>query len=386
MESSPAEIFDNSLTIENPTELEKELLKLPTQAGLVLFADNQDLPILLLSAANIRRTVKNKLAEKADKSKKADLKSITTKIYYSLCPCKFRLAITHYKAVKKVFASNYKDHIVFVRPWFISINLGEKIPSLSITKKPIFKNGEKILGPIPGQRSATAFLKALEDAFKLCKRNDLVSNLQRAKGCPYIQMDACCGICGGKVSPENYKIIIKDAFEAGTNPAKTVERFQADMQMASKELNFEKAAELKKKIEKLSALKKQTYKWTGDLEKLKIVHIDKSAKIKLENSRARRQTFAVFVMNFFEVVDLGDFVIENIEKIAAVIENALAKLNSNRQETCDPSTSLRAGNNETLERFAIVSYFLYRTKPAGIWINASDSFNREELQKFDNTK
>ena len=374
MQSSPAEIFDNCLTIENPAEPEKEFSKLPTQAGLVLFADSQNLPILLLSATNIRRTAKNKLAEQKETTKKADLKSITAKIYYKTCPCKFRLALTYYKAVKKIFPSNYKDHITFVWPWFISVNLSEKIPFFSITKKPAFKSDEKILGPFPSQKSATAFLNALEDTFKLCKRNDLVNNPQQAAGCPYLQMDACCGVCGGKISPEDYQNIIKDAFEAGANPTKTIERFQADMQTASKELGFEKAAELKRKIEKLSLLKKQTYRWTGNLGKLKIIHIDKSAKIKQEGSKKKKQTFAVFVMNFFEIIDLGDFVIDDFNKIAEAIETALAKLNSDLQETCD--------SIEILEQFSIVSYFLYRTNPPGLWINASEGFNKEELLKL----
>jgi hypothetical protein len=373
MQSSPAEIFDNSLTIENPAELEKELSKLPTQAGLVLFADSQNLPILLLSAANIRKTAKNKLAEQKETTKKADLKSITAKIYYTACPCKFRLAIMHYKAVKKIFPSNYKDHITFVRPWFISINLSEKIPSFTITKKPVLQNGEKILGPLPCQKSAAAFLEILQDTFKLCKKTDLVNNREQAKSCPYVQMDACCGICAGKISPEDYQNIIKDAFETGTNPAKTIEELQTDMQTASKELNFEKAAELKRKTEKLSALKKQPYRWTGDLEKLKIVHIDKSAKIKPQNSKKKKQTSAVFVMNFLKVADIGDFVIEDTEKIAEAIETTLAKLNTPSQNTGD--------NTEMLEQFTIVSYFLYRTKAAGLWINALEGFNKTILVK-----
>ena len=373
MANSANEIFDGCLTIQNPAELEKELSKLPTNAGLVLFADSQGLPILLLAAANIRRTAKNKLAEQKETTKKADLKSITAKIYYSLCPCKFRLALMHYKAVKKIFPSNYKDHITFVRPWFIGVNLSEKIPFFSITKKPVLNKGEKILGPVPSLKSATAFLKALEDAFKLCKRNDLVNNPQRAAGCPYLQMDACCGVCGGKISPEDYQNIIKDAFEAGAQPTKTIERFQADMQTASKELSFERAAELKRKIEKLSLLKKQTYRWTGDLEKLKIIHIDKSAKIKQEDSRAKKQTFAVFAMNFFEIVDLGDFVGDDFNKIAEVIEAALAKLNTGLQETSD--------STEVLEQFSIVSYFLYRTSSPGLWLEASGGFDKQKFQK-----
>jgi hypothetical protein len=404
-------LFDNCILADKLTEL-------PSSAGLVLFADSQDIPILLLTAANIRRTVKNKLTQQDEKTKRADLKSITAKIYYTVCPCKFRLALEHYKAVKKIFPSNYKDHETLVYPAFIKIDLSEKIPFFSVTKRPAFNEGEKILGPFSGQKAAAVFLSTLEDTFRLCRKSEFVNNPAQAASCPYLQMDACCGVCGGKVSPEDYRVIIKDAFEAGAKPEKTIERLGADMQTAAKELNFEQADEIKRKIEKLSTLKKQTYphtnfssirtcskssakisiqhsqtnrhsgkigvgayRWTGNLKKLKIVHIDKSAKIKPfdcvqgrpQDSKKKKQTYAVFAMNFFEIIDLGDFVIESIEKIAEAIETATAKLNIGRQESCD--------SVEILEQFAIVSYFLYRTKPSGLWINASGGFNREKLEE-----
>ena len=201
-----------------------------------------------MTTANIKRTIKNKLAEQEQKTKRADLKSITAKIYYSPCQCKFRLAVKHLNAVKKIFGQNYKDYITLVLPWYIQIDLSKKIPFFSVTRKPA-PEGE-ILGPFPGQKSATVFLKTLEDVFKLCKRSDLVNNPALAASCPYLQMDACVGICGGKINPENYRTLLKAAFEAGAIPVKTIENFQAQMQIAAKELKFENAAQLKKKIEK----------------------------------------------------------------------------------------------------------------------------------------
>jgi len=367
MESRADKIFENRIS---PND---KLSDLPNSAGLALFADSQDIPILLLTTANIRRTVRNKLAEQAEKSKKTDLKSITAKIYYTICPCRFRLALMHYKAVKKIFASNYKDNITFVYPWYIRTDISEKIPFFSATKRLTFKNEEKILGPFPSQKIAATFLDTLEDAFRLCRKSEFVNNPAQATSCPYLQMDACCGVCAGKISPENYQVIIKDAFEAGANPAKTIEKLHADMQIASKELNFEKAAELKRKIEKLSTLKKQTYRWTSDLKKLKIVHIDKSAKIKQEGTKAKKQTFAVFVMNFSEIIDLGDFVIESVEKISEGIENVLSKIRFPSENISDET--------ELVEKFSIISYFLYRTNPSGLWLRISDGFERQRFQE-----
>jgi excinuclease UvrABC nuclease subunit len=362
MESPAEEIFENSIILDDKP------IDLPNAAGLVLFADSLDRPIALLTAANIKRVAKTKLAEKIEPNKRADLKSITAKIYYSPCRCKFRLAVKHFDAVKKIFGQNYKDHITLVLPWFIKIDLSEKIPFFSVTKKPTFKNNEKTLGPFPGQKSAITFLKALEDAFGLCRKCELVNNPILAASCPYLQMDACVGVCAGKITAEEYKNIIQEAFEAGVNPTNTIEQLQQQMKIASKELKFEKAASLKKKIDKLSVLNKQTYRWTSDLKNLKIVHIDKSAKVKPEGSKKKVQTYAVFIINFFNIIDLGDFTLDNTDSIYEAINKNLR----------NPSQDV---SDKIIERFSIASYFLYRSKPSGLWLNISEGFDKTVFLK-----
>jgi excinuclease UvrABC nuclease subunit len=349
MENRYAEIFEKIFLPQD------NYSALPASAGLILFSDDRGKPIQLLTAANIRNAVKNKLIEQTEKSKRTDLKNITAKIYYSACQCRFRLALQHLAAVKKIFGENYKAHITLVYPWFIKVNFADKTPFFSITKKPLFKTGEKFLGPFPSQKSTTDFIKAIQDAFKLCKRPDIANNSELAKSCPYLQMDSCCGLCAGAISADEYLQITKDAFAAGANPSGEMENLQRQMAESAKKLNFEQAAELKKKIEKLSILKKQTYKWTSDLEKFKIVHTDKSAKIKQKGIRAKKQTLAVFVMNFFDVIDLGDFLADEQAQISQAVENALCRLKNDFNEI------------ETLERFSVISYFLYRTGSTGLW-------------------
>ena len=366
METKPGEIFANSVLPDD------KLADLPNSAGLVFFTDIENRPIALLTAANIKRAAKTKLAEKIEHNKRADLKSITAKIYYTPCRCKFRLAVKHLETAKKIFGQNYKDHIKLVFPWFIKTDLSENIPAFSVTKRPIFKNTEEILGPFPGQKSATTFLKTLEDTFRLCKRSDLVNNPSKSQSCPYLQMDACVGVCGGRISQPDYLNLIKQAFDSGANPAQAIENFQTQMQSASKELNFEKAARLKKSIEKLAALQKQSYKWTTDLKNLKIVHIDKSFKIKPEGAKKKVQTHAVFVMNFSNIIDLGDFPADNPDLIFEKINAALDSLTISSVNTSD----------EIIERFSIVSYFLYRSKPSGLWLDASSGIDQQEIIKL----
>jgi excinuclease UvrABC nuclease subunit len=372
MDDKPETIFENCFSLvatENTefTETKNNNFKdLPTSAGLVLFTDSQNSPIVLLTAANIRRTVKNKLAEQIEKSKRADLKSITVKIYYSAIACKFRLAVNHYTAVRKIFTEKYKDYITLVYPWFLTVNLNDRIPFFSVTRKPTFKAGEKILGPFPSQKSAAAFQTTLEDVFALCRKHKFINNPQ---SCSYLQMDVCCGVCAGKINIEEYKKIIGDAFAAGAEPDAAINNFQTEMQTAAKELNFEKAAALKKKIEKLATLKKSTYRWTSDLKNLKIVHTDKSFKIKPQGEKIKKQTYAVFAMNVFQILDAGDYFKDNPAEFIDAITKNIEQLSNSPVD-------------EMLERFAIVTYFLYRSKPSGLWLNIQNKDFSEKIKNF----
>ncbi len=357
------EIFSNCFLItaaENTATSETKEVNftdLPTSAGLVLFSDRNDRPIALLTAANIRRTVKNKLSGRQEKTKRADFKSITAKVYYSVYQCPFRLAIRHYDAARKIFRDNYRDYITLISPWYLTVNLNHRIPFFHITGSPSFQEGWKTLGPFPSRHSAAVVMAALEDCFKLCRKSELTNTPDYAKSCPYLQMDACIGVCAGKVSINDYKKIIEDAFNTGAKPDEAIGNFENQMRTAAKELNFEKAAAIRKKIEKLSVLKKPIYHWTGDLTKLKIVHIDKSAKVKTEGSKARKQSYAVFAINVFQIIDAGDFVWDSPDMINDAVRKALEKLS-------------QTVSDDMLERFSIAAWFLYRSKPSGTWLKA----------------
>lgn len=110
-------------------------------------------------------------------------------------------------------------------------------------------------------------------------------------------------------------------------------------------------------------------KWTGDLKKLKVVHIDKSFKIKSPDSKKKKQTYAVFVIDFFNIIDLGDFGLDRPDLIYEAISK---NIRNSSQDISD----------EIVERFSIVSYFLYRSKPSGLWLNISDGFDKKEILKF----
>ena len=129
------------------------------------------------------------------------------------------------------------------------------------------------------------------------------------------------------------------------------------MKQLSENTEFEKANAVKKQIEQIELLKHPRYKWTCDLEDWEVLHIDKSAKIKIEGKRKKQQTYAAFVIGNGYIRQLKQFTLESVEEMC----NSLT-MPDNEQEK---STDLK-GQNELM---SLVSLSLYRSKPAGVWLN-----------------
>jgi hypothetical protein len=80
------------------------------------------------------------------------------------------------------------------------------------------------------------------------------------------------------------------------------------------------------------------------------------------------QTYAVFIINFSDIIDLGDFTLDNPDLIYETINKNLRNVS-------------QGISDEIIERFSIASYFLYRSKPSGLWLNTSNGLDKQEFQK-----
>ena len=110
----------------------------------------------------------------------------------------------------------------------------------------------KYFGPFASARAVNQTLSYLQKIFLLRNCNDTMYN-SRTRPCLQYQIKRCSGPCVGKISQDEYKKSINDAemFLAG----KTLEikkTLAIQMTNASSELNFEKAAVLRDRIQSLS--------------------------------------------------------------------------------------------------------------------------------------
>jgi len=348
-----------NFTINTPLALKE----LPACRGVLLFADSEDNPIQILTAADIRRSARARLLQNTDNEiskRRTNIAEITAKVYYLCCYNNFRTALEHYRIARELYPANYKEHIVFAAANFVTIDTVARWPAFKLKSKLTQSKTSTVFGPFPSRKSAASFIDNIEQAFRLCRNPKLLASPNKAASCPYLQIGGCCRACVDGISRAEYLDKIEKAIEAASGQhQRQIAQLEGEMTTLSGQMEFEKAQVVKKQINQLSTLSKPAYKWTGQLAQLAIVHIDKSAKIAVEKQRKREQTYSAFVIRVGQIAKLADFTIEQVDKVDQSIKDQLSQ----------PVKAI--GPEQMAEQLSLVAYFLYRNKPAGLWLNLS---------------
>jgi len=362
------ELFDGSLEIDpklQPDHAFSHLVALPACKGVVLFADSENRPVQLLIAANIRRTARARLYTEQipGTSKRPEIASIVRRVFYVCSYNDFKAGLTYYTISKELWPDSYLELVSFAKLSLVKINASAKWPYFSIISSLPVSNEDAVFGPFQSRKSATDFVNALENAFLLCHRPELVDNPVKAASCPYLQMEKCPAPCVGKISKYQYLQHLENAISAASG---NIDQLRSDMrkqmQMHCENLEFELANHVKNQLDQLEHITGYQYRWTGRLNDLAVLHIDLSAKVKIKGKRKKTQTFAAFLITANRIHEFEPFDLVGVENFNELLSEKLT--------AALPPVSF-ADRKQSSELTGLLCSFLYRSKPPGIWINCS---------------
>jgi excinuclease UvrABC nuclease subunit len=364
-------LFESCVQLEPGAQPVQSIDDLPHCRGVVLFADADDTPILLLTAADIKRLAINRLtcADTTITTKRVKLADITRKIYYRCCWCDFSSSLEHYRIAKELFPSRYHEMVTFPKIWYVKINCAAKWPNFTITDNP--EDGKQdvhIFGPLPARKAAGDYISTLNEAFGLCRQQCLVDDSAKAASCPYYQMGTCDAPCLGKTNREAYLCRIQHAVEAaGGSRQEHIQWFNDTMRTLAAQMKFEEAQRTKKQLEHFKQLDDPTYRWVCELRELKILHIDAGPKIKIKGQKKKTQSYMAFLIQGGVIMQLENFTTEQVPQLLETVSATVNRL------ACETSTQNIA------EQMSLVGFALYRSKPSGLWLDCRKIPRADEL-------
>lgn len=281
-------------------ELKQTLKLLPSLPGCYIYYDKNGEVIYVGKAKILKRRVMSYFNRKHDSVKVNVLVSQIEKLEYIITNTEVEALILESHLIKK-YKPKYnillKDDKKY--PYFLITD--EDFPRITIVrKKNMNPEKGKYYGPYTDIRAMHATLDFLKKIFPLkqCKTPKF-----KDRPCLYYHIGRCMAPCQNKVTPDEYKAIVKQAelFLSGKQ-SELMKQIKEQMQKYSDTLQFEKAAKLRDSYNDLAKT----------LEKQKVVYENTKLNEDIISLMADDGIFAIVILMIREgrLIDKKDFTYE----------------------------------------------------------------------------
>ncbi|MBE6500630.1 MAG: excinuclease ABC subunit UvrC [Methanobrevibacter thaueri] len=224
---------------------------LPNKPGVYIMRDSTDTIIYIGKAKNLVKRVKSYFREKLDRPKTQILMSHFDSLEYIITNSEKEALILEANLIKK-HRPRYNVQLKDDKRYpYVKIT-NEEFPRLIITRN-LTKNGV-FYGPFTDTGSVKRTVKFLKSLFK-------IRTCRNMNGpCLNCQIDLCYAPCDGRISKSEYAEIINkiDLFFQGKYST-IVRNLKKEMNEASRNMEFEKAAVLRDQIESIEEIMEKQF-------------------------------------------------------------------------------------------------------------------------------
>ncbi len=235
-------------------DLQKKVENLPRLPGVYLFKNKNDKIIYIGKAKSLFHRVKSYFFNQLSSSKTQALVSKIFDLDVIVTDNEVEALILEANLIKQHkprYNVNLKDDKSY--PYIVITN--EDFPQVYPTRK-IIQDGSKYFGPYTEVKVMKQALRVLRDVFKIrsCKYNLTEETIAKGKYkvCLDYHIKKCDGPCEGLVSKEVYKKMINEVEQVLLgNIDSLISNLTYEMNQYSEQLKFEKAAEIRNKIDSL---------------------------------------------------------------------------------------------------------------------------------------
>jgi len=310
--------------------------------------------------ANLRRRLHRLLGPIEGRTRKLNLRDRIRSIEYSLTGSDFESGFLLYKLLRATFPKTYGDRLRFRFAPLVKMHLENEYPRASITTQLGRLNRRSLYyGPFLSRAAAEKFMNDSLDFFKMRRCVDDLNPDPKFPGCIYSEMKMCLAPCFKGCSDEEYKREVgrvQDYFDSGGESL--VRELREQREAASANLEFENAAALHTRIEKLKPVLGQLPEIVHRLDQMHAVMI---------------QPWAAAEAVVFYRIEVGCISGPVAFPIPSTEPAKSQSMESRVQEALDSFPPARAKSAlETMEHLALFKRWYYRSRRVGEVFFADD--------------
>ena len=271
-------------------DFEYHLKNLPSKPGVYLMKNSLGEVIYVGKAKILKNRVKSYFQNSKNHSEKVRVmvKHIA-EFEYIVTDSEMEALILECNLIKK-YSPRYnillKDDKFYP---FIKITINDDFPRVFVTRN-YSKDGSKYFGPYTNGTAVYETINLINKIFPLRTCKLLIKEGgEKVRPCLNYHIKKCFGPCGGYINKEEYGKMIKDVIDILSGKDTTVLKvLQSEMEEASMNLEFEKAADLRDKIIAIKAIveKQKIFKtMDGDEDFINIYRDEKDSCVQVFFSR-----------------------------------------------------------------------------------------------------
>jgi len=211
----------------------------------------------LIRTQDLRRRLQRLLGPPDPASKRLNLRELARSVRYRLTGSALEQIFTYYQHAKHLFPQRYRKLTRLRPPAVLKISLSNAYPRCYVTRRiPVDESGTPTAGayygPFPSRKSALAFSEQTLDMFKVRRCQIKIRRDPTFPGCIYSEMKMCLAPCFAGCTKEEYDAEVQRLVQfLDTNGNSLRAAIEDDRERASADLDFERAAQLHKRLEKL---------------------------------------------------------------------------------------------------------------------------------------
>lgn len=201
--------------------------------------------------ANLKRRLQRLLGEPKEQSKRLNLRDRVRWVEYTATGSDFESGFLLYRVMREAFPKTYADRLRFRFAPLVRLHLDNQYPRASITTR-LGPGGSLYYGPFLSRTAAEKFANDSLDFFKMRRCVDDLKPDPLFPGCIYSEMKMCLAPCFNGCTDEDYAdevSRVRKYFES--NGESLVREISGQRDQASANLEFEVAAALHSRLDKL---------------------------------------------------------------------------------------------------------------------------------------
>ena len=291
--------------MNNSDHITSILDTLPDKTGCYLMKDSTGKIIYIGKAINLRNRVRSYFHSSADHSYKVrQLVQNIADIEWIVVGSELEALILEMNLIKQ-HRPRYNVRLKDDKRYpYIKVHWQDPFPKVTVTRK-MTDDGARYFGPYTSVWAVHQTLDVLRRIFPYLTCARVITG-EDARPCLYYDIKLCTGPCIGAIDQAGYRQMIDDLskfLEGRTKPI--IKRLQQDMQKASEELRYEKAAAIRNQIQAINQV----------VEKQKVISSEQKDSDVIAMARADGEACVqIFFVRSGKLIGREYFVLEGTEE------------------------------------------------------------------------